>query len=67
MQGVAESEANRQECLDTAAALNIPISQVGTPFIVVEQPDGTKSALIGEDEVLEHFRALEQEIRNLNV
>jgi hypothetical protein len=57
---------NRQECLDTAEELGIPISQVGTPFIIVEEANGNKYGLIGEDEVLNHFKSLEKEIKNLN-
>jgi hypothetical protein len=58
--------ANRDECLAMAEELEIPISQVGTPFIIVVEPDGNKYGLMGADEVLDHFKALEEEIKKLN-
>ena len=56
---------NLKECLAQAEALNSPSEQIGTPFIVVQVPDGADFALIGEEEVLTHFQGLEAEIRAL--
>lgn len=57
--------ANREECLTTAEELWIPLSQVGTPFVVVNEPNGNRYGLIGADEVLNHFKELEQQIKQL--
>lgn len=62
---VQMNKDNQQELLDQATALNVPISQVWTPFVVVEYVDGKKSSLVGEDEVLTHFKELEQQVRSL--
>ncbi len=62
---VQMNRENLQECLAQAEALNIPSEQIGTPFIVVQVPDGADFALIGEEEVLTHFQGLEAEIRAL--
>ncbi len=39
------------------------MNQVGTPFIVVEESNGYRYALIGELEAIEHFKILEQHIK----
>jgi hypothetical protein len=60
------NETNRNECLAVIEELNVGLSSVVTPFIVIEKADGTKSTLIGEDEALTHFKELEQQIKKLN-
>ncbi len=37
---------HQQELLHWAETLNIPVSEVGTPFVVVEMPDGNDIPLI---------------------
>jgi glutaredoxin len=59
------NQNNREECLATAEELGIPISEVGTPFVIVTEPNGNKYGLMGEDKVLEHFKTLEEQIKKL--
>ena len=60
------SPANRQAFLDAVESLGIPISQAGVPLIVVTEPDGNAYALIGDEEVVSHFKPFEEEIKKQN-
>lgn len=57
---------NAQELLDKAESLWIPTNQVGTPFIVVQEKNGFEYALIWEAEAINHFKILEQQIKDLH-
>jgi hypothetical protein len=59
------NETNRQELLSEAERLGVPLNQVGTPFIFVQQADGTETTLLGEDEAINHFKELEGQIKAL--
>jgi hypothetical protein len=59
------NETNRQELLSEAERLGVPLNQVGTPFIIVQQADGTETTLLGEEEAIDHFKELEEQIKAL--
>lgn len=61
---VQMNRVNSAELMNVADELGIPTSQVGTPFITVNEPDGNRYALIWEDEVMNHFKELETQIRS---
>ncbi|MDD2537298.1 MAG: hypothetical protein PHU61_02290 [Candidatus Absconditabacteria bacterium] len=61
---VTMNQENANEMLARAEQLGIPLGQVGTPFMIVEEPDGNIYALIGGgSDMYNHFGIIEQEIR----
>lgn len=54
---------HQEELLAWAKQLNISPAEIGVPFVVIEYADGKKEALIGEEQVLAHFKEMEEAIQ----